>query len=238
MLLAYAERFIGLGDPSSRYWFLWTGPMFPVTPAGADYCRGGKAESWYQSERQRLLTAIERWSQDASEVCRFEDIYGYTSRSGYPHRAAVARIAEALRTRSVPYRHPVTKEASDNVFRAELFPLSAPGLTHFGSPGIFAAFMHSRRAYMAYRRIQRLQRLRDAIAQFSPEVVFMFGRMSENVWLEMPDPHAHVSWAHHGPIQWATVGCRLYIASPSPTAMFITPERFEAILEAVVSIAG
>lgn len=153
--LAYAEQFIGLGDPFAPFWFVWNGPGFPNLPGGTDLAGDDEeATEWYRFERFRLLSAIERWSEHPRAVCRLEDLYNELTGSRYPYRATVAAIAEDCRGGPASLDEPDAIEP--DVFRAELFPLGVHGLEELGTPAILAPYMHSRRAYAAYRRIQRL----------------------------------------------------------------------------------
>jgi hypothetical protein len=96
--------------------------------------------------------------------------------------------------------------------------------------------MHSRRAYAAYRRIQRLHAFRAAIAQFNPRLVFMFGRSAENVWLEMPDPTAEVDWKQRGDVEWVTASGRLYVSAPAPNPFFMTSRQRDELARTVAAL--
>jgi hypothetical protein len=221
-LLAYAERFIGIGDPFAPYWFLWTGPGFPNVPGGSDRAGDDEdAEDWRREESSRLLTVVERWSPHRRPICRFEDLHDYLTARRYPYRTTVAAIAKACR--GGPLSEPASNaDASDaDVFRAELWPLTRRGLEELGSPAILSSFMHSARAYSAYRKIRRLQHLRAAIAKFDPSLVFMFGRSAEALWVEMPDPEVEVKWKARGLVDWAVASNRLYISSPAPNPFYM-----------------
>jgi hypothetical protein len=230
-LIAYTEQFIGLGDPFAPFWFVWSGPAFPSVPYGIDMDpEGESASDWSRAERLRLLTMVDTWSRRRSAVLPFEELYGL--RTGkYPYHAVVSALAEACRGGPAFFedRHALEPD----VFRAELFPLSPHGLEALGSPTILAPYMNSRRAYAAYRRIQRLQLLRSVIAEFNPTLVFMFGRSAESLWLEMPEPADSVRWRERGRIDWAAASGRLYVSAPAPNPFFIPPRERDAIARSV-----
>ncbi|MDB5070434.1 MAG: hypothetical protein JWM87_1545 [Candidatus Eremiobacteraeota bacterium] len=234
VLLDYAERFVGVGDPFAPYWFLWTGPGFPNLPGGSD--RAGQdeeAEDWHREEASRLLTVVDRWSANRRPICRFEELHDLATARRYPYRKTIAAIAEACR--GGPLVTPGTDfDASDaDVFRAELWPITTRGLEELGSPTIFSAFMHSARAYSAYRRIRRLHHIRAAIDQFEPSLVFMFGRSAEALWLEMPEPKADVKWKQRGSVDWAVVANRLYVSSPAPNPFYMAMREREQLIRTV-----
>jgi hypothetical protein len=233
-LLAYTEQFVGVGDPFAPFWFVWSGPAYPALPYGIDMDpEGESAREWSRAERLRLLTVLDRWTQRRGAVCRFEELYGLWS-GKYPYHAAVSAIADACRGGPALLEEPGVLEP--DVFRAELFPLSAHGLEALGASTILAPYMHSRRAYAAYRRIQRLQLVRSMIAEFSPSLVFMFGRSAQNVWLEMPDPSELVQWTMRGRIAWAAASGRLYVSAPAPNPFFVTRREREAIARSVAAL--
>lgn len=233
-LLAYVERFIGLGDPFAPYWFIWTGPGFPNLPGGWDLAADDDdAADWSRDESARLLTAIARWSEHRHPVCRFTEFYDYTIASRYPYRATVEAIAAACRGGPLRARADDPDAGDPDVFRAEFWPLTTRGLVELGSPAILSTFMHSARAYSAYRKIQRLQYFRIAIAEFNPSLVFMFGRSAERLWLEMPDPEADAKWKPRGLLDWAVASGRLYISSPAANPFFMGRGQRQRLLRQV-----
>jgi hypothetical protein len=71
-LLAYAEQFIGFGDPSAPYWFLWTGPSYPKMPGNSYYAFDEDVDKWRRDEAERLGALVQRWSRHRYDTCRFE----------------------------------------------------------------------------------------------------------------------------------------------------------------------
>jgi hypothetical protein len=171
----------------------------------------GSPIDWVEDERRRLRNRLLWWALDGgaaiTSLRRFPDIGGFDA---YPYASRLAAMARAL--------DDAHGNGRGSAFFAELFPLSRAAVLEFGSDHVLSEYRGSKNVFSVVRIWERLRLLRAIISQYTPQLVYMYGRSDAGRWEEVGS--LDESCGRQGRIEaltWWRTDATVFVVSPTPS---------------------